>query len=203
MFRDAYEITKEYTHPLVVALRFFDKTIEGGLGSYIVLNNDGWLMTVAHNFEASFAYNQHQKEIKEYQAKIQDINTNKQLKKSQRKALLRTNKPNNKWVTDFAILLSGRSIKIEEFYIYGKHDLALFRIDRSAIMGQKVFPKIIDPKKIKSGTSLCKLGFPFVEFKPTFNEVKNQFELPPNLLPLPVSNRPGTGEKIRWVYFLF
>ncbi|WP_461630875.1 trypsin-like peptidase domain-containing protein [Labilibaculum euxinus] len=185
MFKDAYEIAKKYTFPLVVTLRFFDKTIEGGLGSFIILNDDGWLMTAAHNLGASFAFNQHQNEIKEYQEKIQKIN-NKQIKEGQKKALIRAIKPNKKWVTDFSILLSGKSIQIEEYYIYGKHDLAFFRVDKSAINDQKVFPKIINPKNIKSGTSLCKLGFPFVEFSPTFNDATGQFELPQNLLPLPL-----------------
>lgn len=186
MFKDAFEIARKYTHLLVVAMRFYDKTIEGGLGSFIVLNDDGWLITAAHNFGASFAFNQHQVELKEYQDKIQKINNNKQLKGGQRKALLNKTKPNKKWLTNFAILLSGKPINIEEYHIYGKHDIAFFRIDKSLIKDQKVFPKIINPDKIKSGTSLCKLGFPFVVFNPNFNEVNNQFELPKDLLPLPL-----------------
>jgi hypothetical protein len=186
MYKDAYDIARQFTHPLIVTLRFFDKTIEGGLGSFIILNDDGWLMTAAHNFGASFAFNQHQKEIIEYNEKIQKINSNKQLKDGQRKAMLRSVSPNKKWVTDFVILLSGQPIHILESYVYGKHDIAFFRIDKSAIKDQKVFPKIINPTKIKSGTSLCKLGFPFVEFSPTFNESNKQFELPKDLLPLPL-----------------
>ena len=185
MFSKAYEIANKYTLPLVVTLRFFDKTIEGGLGSFIVLNDDGWLMTAAHNFGASFAFNQHQKEFQEYKDKIQKI-SNKQLKEGKRRALLKAIQPNKKWVTNFAILLSGQPIKIEEYYIYGKHDIAFFRINKTAIKDQKIFPKIIDPTKIKPGTSVCKLGFPFVEFTPTFNEANNQFELPKDLLPLPL-----------------
>jgi hypothetical protein len=125
-------------------------------------------------------------EIADYNDKIHKINSNKQLSIGKRKALLRAIKPNKKWVTNFTILLSGKPIKIEEHYIYGKHDIALFRVNKSLIKGQKIFPKIIDPSNIKPGTSLCKLGFPFVEFKPTFNETTNLFELPLNLLPLPL-----------------
>ncbi len=186
MFKDAYEIAKEYTQPFVVAIRFFDKTIEGGLGSFIILNEEGWLMTAAHNFGASFGFNEHQKELTIYNEKIERINTNNKLKDSKRKALLRAIKPNKKWITDFALLLGGQTINIEKYYIYGKHDIAFFKIDKSAIKDLKVFPKIIDPTKIKSGTSLCKLGYPFVEFTPTFNEATNQFELPDDLLPLPL-----------------
>jgi hypothetical protein len=124
---------------------------------------------------------------------------------------LRAIKPNKKWVTNFSILLSGKQVKIEEFFIYGKHDITFFRINKLALKDQKIFPKIIDPTKIKSGTSLCKLGFPFVEFKPTFNEQSNQFELPQDLLPLPLfpieglytrnllSNEVDSGVKIQYL----
>lgn len=186
MFKDAYEIAQKYTYPLIVTLRFFDKTIEGGLGSFVILNNDGWLMTAAHNFGACFAFNEHQNKIKEYNEKIQKINANTQLKDSQRKALLRAIQPDKKWVTDYAILLSGQPIEILESYVYGTHDIAFFRIKKELIKEQELFPKIIAQTKMKFGTSLCKLGFPFVEFNPTFNESNNQFELPEDLLPLPL-----------------
>jgi hypothetical protein len=186
MFKDAYELVKKVTHPIIVTLRFYDKTIEGGLGSFIILNDDGWLMTAAHNFEAAFAFNQHQIEIKNYHEQLEKINNNKQLKKGQRNALLRANKINKKWVTDFAILFGGKPIEFEKHFIYGKHDLALFKVNKSVIKDQEIFPKIIDPENIKIGTSLCKLGFPFVEFTPTFNEDNGQFELPENLLPVPL-----------------
>lgn len=180
MFTEAYEIAKQYTKPLVVSIRFYDKKIKGGLGSFIILNDEGWLMTAAHNFGAAIAFNKHQKELKEYDEKIQNIK-NKQLKESKKNALLRAIKPNKKWVTNFAIMLSGKPIKIEESYIYGKHDIAFFRIAKSAVENQKVFPKIIDPSTIKPGTSLCKLGYPFIEFTPNFVESIKQFELPKDM----------------------
>lgn len=185
MFSKAYQIASKYTKPLVVSLRFYDKTIKGGLGSFIILNEDGWLITAAHNFGAAFAFNQHKKEIKEYNDKIERINSNNQLTEEEKIILLKAIIPNKKWVINFAIFLSGQTIKIEEYYIYGKHDIAFFRINKTAIKEQQIFPKIIDPTKINPGTSLCKLGFPFVEFTPTFNELNNKLELPKNLLPLP------------------
>jgi hypothetical protein len=59
MFSKAYNQAKLFTHPLVVAMRYHDKTIESGLGAFGVLNDDGWLMTAAHNFGAAFAFGQH------------------------------------------------------------------------------------------------------------------------------------------------
>lgn len=186
MFNKAYNVANKFTHPLIVTLRFFDSTIEGGLGSFIVLNDEGWCMTAAHNFGAVFTFNQHQRELKECQEKIDKINSNTQIKDKQRKALARAIKPNKKWLTDFAILLGGQPINILQHFIYGENDIAFFQIDSKALIGQKVFPKIKNSSNISPGTSLCKLGFPFVEVKPTFNINTKQFALPPNLLPIPL-----------------
>jgi hypothetical protein len=185
MFTKAYEIANNFTQPLVVTIRFSDKTIDSGLGAFVLINNDGWLMTAAHNLGAAFAFNQHQQELKEYVEKVERINSNKQLKDHQRKAMVKTIKPNPKWITDFAIMLAGQPIEILENHIYGENDIAFLRVDKSFIAGQTIFPKIINPKTIKPGTNLMKLGYPFVEVKATFNETNNLFELPSNLFPIP------------------
>lgn len=166
MFNKAYNIANKYTQPLIVTLRFFDGSVEGGLGSFIILNNEGWCMTAAHNFGASFAFHQHQLEIQEYQ-----------------KGHIAQNPA---WITDFSILLSGHPIHIIENYIYQEHDLAIFKIDAASVRDQTVFPKIKKSANISPGTSLCKLGFPFVEFVPSFNTQTRQFTLPSNLMPVPL-----------------
>lgn len=186
MFTKAYDIATKFTQPLVVAMRFFDKSLDSGLGAFVILNDEGWLITAAHNLGASFAFNQHQIELKEYNEKVERINSNKQIKDHKRNSLAKAIKPNQKWVTDFAIMLGGQHIAILESYTYGEHDVAFIKVDKNVIKGQTVFPKIIDPTKIKHGASLCKFGFPFVEVKATFNTTTNQFELPTNLLPLPI-----------------
>lgn len=185
MFTKAYDIAKNFTQPLVVVMRFFDKTIDSGLGAFVIINDEGWLMTAAHNLGAAFAFNQHKKELKDYVEKVEKINANKQIKHHQRKAMANAIKPNPKWITDFAIMLAGQPIAILEYHIHGENDIAFLRVDKSVIAGQTIFPKIIDPTIIKPGTSLMKLGYPFVEVKATFNETTNSFELLPSLFPVP------------------
>lgn len=185
MFSKAYSQAKFFTHPLVVAIRYHDKTVESGLGAFISLNDDGWLMTAAHNFGAAFAFNQHQQELAQYNEKVEQINANTQIKEHQRKLLVQAIKPNPKWITDFAVMLAGQRIEVLEHYFYQQNDIAFIRVDKNFVKGQPVFPKIIDPNKITPGTSLCKFGFPFVEVKAIFNITTNQFDLPSNLLPVP------------------
>ncbi len=185
MFSKAYNLAKLFTHPLVVAMRYHDKTVESGLGAFVVLNDDGWLMTAAHNFGAAFAFGQHQQELAQYNEKIEKLNANTQIKDHQRKLLAQALKPNPKWITDFAIMLAGQRIEILEHYFYQQNDIAFIRVDKSFIKGQILFPKIINPSVINPGTSLCKFGFPFIEVKANFNTVTNQFDLLQNLLPVP------------------
>ncbi|HOZ79628.1 MAG TPA: trypsin-like peptidase domain-containing protein [Ferruginibacter sp.] len=185
MFSKAYNLAKSFTHPLVVAMRYHDKTVESGLGAFVVLNEDGWLMTAAHNFGAAFAFGQHQQELAQFNEKAEKINANTQIKEHQRKVLAQALKPNPKWITDFAVMLAGQRIEVLEHFFYQENDIAFMRVDKNFIKGQLVFPKIIDPSKINPGTSLCKFGYPFVEVKANFNIASNQFDLPANLLPVP------------------
>ncbi len=184
MFKTGYKIAKNFTYPLVVAIQFHDGTIEAGLGAFIVLNDDGWLVTAAHNLGAAIAFQQHQNEIKIYNEKVEKINKDKKIKNHERQVLQKAIKPNPKWVTNFSIMLSGQTIPVLEHFIYGEHDIAFIRVDRNTLAEQKVFPKIINPDNIQYGTSLCKLGYPFIEVKATFNETTKLFELPKNLLPV-------------------
>lgn len=185
MFTKSYDIAKKFTFPLIVSIRFQSKKIESGLGAFVILNDEGWLMTAAHNFGVAFAFNQHQKEYKEFLEKVDRINSNKEIKDHQRKIHAKALQPNPNWITDFAILLGGNPIQIQEYYIYAEHDIAFFKVDKSVISGQTIFPKIIDPTIIKPGRSLMKLGYPFVEIKPLFNESTNSFELSSDQLSVP------------------
>lgn len=186
MFVKAYNIANKYTHPLIVAMRFFDTAVEGGLGSFIILNDEGWCITAAHNFGVYFTYNEHLKEMKEYEDRVNKINSNTQISDKQRQMLARELKPNKKWITDFSILLGGQPVEIVQSYIHGENDIAFFKINPDAIKGQTVFPKIKRSENISPGASLCKLGFPFVDVKPTFNSETRQFILPADLLPVPL-----------------
>jgi hypothetical protein len=186
MFNKAYNIANKFTHPLIVTMRFYDKTVVGGLGSFVIINKEGWCMTAAHNFGAAFTFNQHHKEYLEYQTKINQITTNLEFNAEQKKELVSSLKINSKWLTDFSVLLGGKPMKILQYYLYGENDFALFKVDPKEFEGQAIFPKFMNPANISPGTSLCKLGFPFVEVKPSFDENTKKFSLPANLLPLPL-----------------
>lgn len=185
MFAKAYEIASGYTLPLIAVYRNFDSTVESGLGTFVVINDEGWIMTAAHNLQIAFTQQQHQAEMNEFNLGTAKINADKSLKDHQRAKALRNLKTNPKWMTHFMICLGATQVDIKEFLIDGEHDIAFLRVDRSALADVKSFPTFKDPANIKVGTSLCKLGHPFYPIHVTFDAAINQFIFPPNLFPIP------------------
>ena len=185
MFEKGYTVASEFTQPLVIGIRFYDGTVEGGLGSFIILNEEGWLLTAAHNIQLPFAYNQHQKEIAVFDAEKQKILDDRSLSRGNRKNLLNRLKPNPRWVTHFMIMLGPTAPAVQQYYIYGNHDLAFLKIDPAGLRGFTAYPKIRNGADLKTGMSLCKLGFPFVPISFTFDLATNKFDSAQPIFPIP------------------
>jgi hypothetical protein len=65
-------------------------------------------------------------------------------------------------------------------------DLAFARLDPFDPASVTGYPVFKNPSKdFVQGTSLCKLGFPFHSFQPTYDEAKSTFLLPKEALPMP------------------
>jgi hypothetical protein len=66
-------------------------------------------------------------------------------------------------------------------------DLAVGRLEPYPANFALHYPKIKDPtKEFHPGASLCKLGFPFHEIQPVWNEQEGKFEFAAGALPLPL-----------------
>lgn len=185
MFQKGCEIASRYTSPLIAACRFFDKTVDSGLGSFIVLNEDGWLMTAAHNFGIPLAFNQHKAEIAAYQSKVDEINRDGDKDDQQKRELVNNLQRNDKWITDSLLWLGADGVQDLETYIYGEHDIAFIRIDKKFLGAGRTYPKIKNPDNFKMGASLCKYGYPFYPIQATFDEHQRRFSFPENLMPIP------------------
>ena len=96
MFSKAYEIASKFTHPVIVSMRFFDKKVESGLGSFIILNDEGWIVTAAHILDPAFGQQQHVKEIAAFNDQVKVIKENDKLKAHLKQRQLKKLKPNNK-----------------------------------------------------------------------------------------------------------
>src|SRR5690242_7718097 len=75
VFVKGCKIASGFTFPLAISMRLYDGTVECGLGAFIVINEEGWVITAAHAAEATVVHLQHQQEIAEYEKKVAAINS--------------------------------------------------------------------------------------------------------------------------------
>jgi len=161
MFADAFKLASCFTRPVIISTRYFDKTVECGCGAFIVINEEGWIITAAHIFESLLAHHQHAKEISDQK------------------------KTNPKWVTNHSFWWGNDGVQIKDIKLFQEGDLAIGRLEPFDPKTIKTYPVFKNPVRLDIGTSLCKLGFPFHEIKASFNNAKNTFELAPGSVPLP------------------
>jgi len=188
MFAKAYEMASRFTLPVIVSNRFYDETITSGLGSFIIINKEGWILTVAHLFRSKIKSENDLSEIRKFNEDKEKIINDPSLMDHQKKKKIKKLEESSikqKWITNNSIWWGADDFRIEKFEINKELDLATGQIknfDPGRVTGYPVFR---DPGTLKHGTSLCKLGFPFHKVESTFDAVKNSFILAPNVLPIP------------------
>jgi len=188
MFAKAYELASRFTFPVIISNRFYDGTVSSSLGSFIMINDKGWILTVAHLFESKRKADRDKSEIKKYNEDREKILNNPTLLDVQKKKKIKTlerARIKQKWITNNSLWWGADDFRIEKFEINKELDLAVGQIkdfDPGRIKGYPVFR---DPGLLKHGSSLCKLGFPFHKVESTFDTAKNAFMLAPNVLPVP------------------
>ena len=65
--------------------------------------------------------------------------------------------------------------RINQFMILKKMIFSIGKIENYNPAFVTHYPTLINPEKLKIGTSLCKLGYPFYDVKASFNESNNSF----------------------------
>ena len=185
MFANAYKIVKHFTHPVIISRRFFDKTVECECGAFIVINDEGWIITVNHLFESFFVFQAHAQEISGYYEKVRSIQEDERLDAKRKRKKVGQIKVNPKWITNYSFWWGCDGVQLQDLKRIPEGDWAIGRLEPFDSKAISVYPVLKDPKDINPGTSLCKIGYPFYQVEATFNETTNTFGLAPNTLPLP------------------
>jgi len=185
MFAQAYEIASPFTFPLVVSFRYFDGTVDASVGAYIVLNREGWVLTAAHVVQALLHRDEHQRQVQLYNESVLKISQDASLNKRQQEQRISVLKSNPKWVLNLSTWFGVDHWRVGTFQVNPQLDLAVGRLDSFDPGAIKTYPVLKNPKTLRPGTSLCKLGFPFYEIKPSFEESDSTFRFPAGSLPIP------------------
>lgn len=185
MFSSAYEIASAYTHPLLISYRYYNGTVESGLGCFIPINKEGWILTAAHLIEPIYTFNAHLKEMQKFSKSRMAIDQHPTLSPNAKLQKKKETQPNSRWITNISHWWGNDNHKIKQFKIFKENDIAIGKIENYDPDFCKHYPVFKDPSKLKIGTSVCKLGFPFFNVKATFNKQLKGFQFDRSILPIP------------------
>lgn len=185
MFANATTNAIGFTHPVVISQKLVDGTCASILGSFVVVNDDGWVMTAWHILAEFEKLQASRAALDKYRGEKQLIDGNEKLTPQQRQKALRVlGAPRKDWVEDFSYWFSFPRAQLVDVKAKPKIDIAIGRLDPFDKTWVKQYPTFKDPSKgFPIGTSVCKLGFPFHSITPTHDATG--FHLPPEALPIP------------------
>ena len=164
MFVNAINQVAKFTYPLIISNHYQDGSTSSHLGSFVLLNEEGWIITAAHIIAETKRHQEHVQEYHNY------IHGNGMVL-------------NPKWILNHSLWFGADHHRIQTFHLLPENDFAIGKIeDYQAAPGQ-IYPKIISPSRIAAGRSLCKLGYPFYDIHATFTG--NTFQYDASLFPIP------------------
>ena len=187
MFQKALKIAQVYTLPVVISYRLENGKTASAIGAFIVLNQDGWILTAGHIIDQIMGLANDLKLYNDYVAKLSDLNSDNSLTKAQRKRKLRRlTKPENP-ITDYSVWWGKDGWNVQSFELNRPADIAIGQISGFKSNDISIYPEFKNPAvNFDVGENLCKLGFPFYSITPTYDDSENMFELPPGALPIPL-----------------
>jgi hypothetical protein len=186
MFASACSNAREYTFPIIISSRQVNGNCQTGIGTIVIINEEGWFVTAWHIVEGIKSLRNSVDEYNALIAKRKAIEDDLGMKKHEKMRLLNQIKINPNMVTNFSVFY-GINCGVSQFLGIQEIDLAIGRLEGFKPEMVKVYPSFKDPKtKMDPGSSLCKLGFPFHNITPTFDDKKSCFNLPDGSLPIPL-----------------
>jgi hypothetical protein len=186
MFAKAYKSAAIYTHPVVISQKFFDGSVVAGCATFIILNSEGWALTAAHAIMPLMQAEQHKKEMVQYETIKNQIESDSNLNKKQKKQKLRKLIPNEKWIMRQSFWWGMDGVSVDKFRFNNLLDLAVFKLSPFDDRKISEYPVFKNPKtELPIGTSLCKLGFPFHNIKSMYDETTGNFTFAPGTFPMP------------------
>ena len=171
MFVEACRKASAFTRPLVVSIRHQDGRVVTDCSSFIVVNDDGWVISAGHVFDSFVKFQSDQNKIRE----INEINASRQ---DQPGAPSSEIKLDPGLITNHSMWWGWDGTRITDVYVNRQMDLAVGRLEPFNPEWIRDYPVFCDPDHAMRGTSLCRIGFAFLEIQSQFNPQINSFCIP-------------------------
>ena len=180
MFVQSIESVSGYTRPIHTIIRtYLGKKIFPGSSTLFFVNEDGYAITCKHIIDLLAAADDHNKKYGEFKA-----DRNKIPKDGKFKQAIKGLELKYKYGAESVVQVKNRFVdcvdKMSGFtwHLHPTYDLAILKFndyEKIHYSGYATFQR--DASKIKQGSYLCRLGFPFPEFSNfTYNETTDDIE---------------------------
>ena len=186
MFSKAYALAVQFTVPIIISMRHHSGECSASVGTCVIINEDGWMLTAYHIVNQFQQIIESHKKYNELLEQRKAIENNQSLKPHVRHQQLKSFKIPNDAITRFSIHFGLDNVSLGQIHAIPPVDIAvcqLLNFNKDNIKAYPKFNNISGPIEAP-GTSLCKLGFPFHDIKPVYNDKLNSFDLSGSL-PLP------------------
>jgi hypothetical protein len=179
MFANACKRGTSFTRPVVISRRYFDRSTDCGCGAFVVINDEGWIVTAAHLLSAYSRIQRDTEEIIAYYHTIHTIEQEEGAPQAEKFEKIRRLKDDPKWITNLSYWWGMDGVQLTDIRPLPEGDLVLGRLSPFDPDAWPVYPVFKSPDDLGVGTALCKIGYPFQRPHAIFREANNSFELSP------------------------
>ena len=185
MFSKAYKIATGFTQPVVASVALMSGQSQSSIGSYVLLNDEGWIMTAAHMIEILIAAQQHEPLVANYNKQVAAINAAAGMMDIEKSRAIANVPVNQGWITKFSYWWGIDGLTIDTFSVDRVKDIAVgkFTTPPPPRTNYPIFRN--SAKQLTPGTSLCRLGFPFSEIATKLDPATGNFQLDTSSFPIP------------------
>lgn len=186
MFRTACAIAREFTRPVILCRQAVDGTCSSGIGSFVVINDEGWIVTAGHIIDQLQRSLVEELATREHPIKLAaiaaDANLSNKQKYDQTKAL---GKISGDWTERAGVKWGEFDSQLVDVQRHPHIDIAVGRLEPFDPAWVTNYPVFKDPTKdFEAGASLCKYGYPFHSVTPTWDATAGTFQVGANPIPL-------------------
>ena len=183
MFADAYSIAAAFTKPVIMSMVDPNGKCGSSVGSFIVVNDEGWILTAAHILSQFESLTERKQNYLDYVAKKQAIEKEEAVRPDRKRKRLKRLKLPADALKDFSFWWGANKVVLRDAHGSNAADLAVARLDPFDPASVTGYPTFKNPDlPLRSGTSLCRLGFPFHQIVPQYTD--GHFVLPPGTFPM-------------------
>lgn len=187
MFRNAYEGACRFTQPAILYWKTFEGECGAGIGSIVIVNSEGWIVTAAHIVSQALDLGRADIGARQWEQQREAIRTDTAISAKERtKRFAALGTPQKKSAIRAASSWGYNNSRLTNITIIKDVDLAVGKLDPFDPAWVTEYPVFKDPSKnFLPGASLCKLGYPFHDIKPLYDEGTSSFTIPPEMSVLP------------------